>query len=233
MRLSVIIPTLNEERVITDTLTHTAESGVDEIIVVDGGSSDRTPAIAKSCAEALAASVSVQVLTAPPGRARQMNAGAAASRGDSLLFLHADTRLPTGAVAAITQACADSRCVGGRFDVRFDAYGIWPPVISTLMNRRSRWTGISTGDQALFVRRDVFARLGGFPDIPLMEDIEFTRRLKRAGRIAALPLTVVTSYRRWQRHGPLRTILLMWMLRGLYWCGVAPERLARLYAHVR
>ena len=233
MRVSVIIPTLNEERTISETLARAARSGADEIVVVDGGSSDGTVARAKSTSKAVGPLPAIHLLTAPPGRARQMNAGAAASRGNILLFLHADTELPDGAVAAVTRACGDVGCVGGRFDVRFDTSHGWAPVIATLMNWRSRWTGIATGDQALFVRRDVFTRLGGFPDIPLMEDIEFTRRLKRQGRLAALRLRVTTSYRRWERNGAVGTILLMWLLRALYWLGMSPERLARLYAEVR
>ncbi|WP_447974401.1 TIGR04283 family arsenosugar biosynthesis glycosyltransferase [Nitrospira sp. Kam-Ns4a] len=162
-----------------------------------------------------------------------MNAGAAASSGDVLLFLHADTRLPDDARGAIEQALRDPACVGGRFDVRFDrdCGAAW--LVSHLMNLRSRWTGIATGDQAIFVRREVFERLGGFADVPLMEDVDFSRRLKRAGRLVPLRSTVVTSFRRWEACGPVRTILLMWLLRFLYWLGVSPHRLQHLYGHVR
>ncbi|WP_447979211.1 TIGR04283 family arsenosugar biosynthesis glycosyltransferase [Candidatus Nitrospira bockiana] len=233
MRVSVIIPTLNEERLIVDTLARTTRSDVSEIIVVDGGSSDCTQALVKETARRLGSTHPIHLLTSPAGRARQMNVGAAASHGEILLFLHADTRLPEGAIAAVTRACGDQGCIGGRFDVQFDTRRGLAPVIAALMNWRSRWTGISTGDQALFVRRDVFARLDGFPDVPLMEDVELTRRLKQHGRLAALRLRVVTSSRRWQQCGPIRTIVLMWALRALYWCGASPERLARLYAEVR
>ncbi len=162
-----------------------------------------------------------------------MNAGAAAGRGDVLLFLHADTELPTDATHSIERALQDPTCVGGRFDVQFGHPSRLGSVISTLINLRSRWSGIATGDQAIFVRRTIFERLGGYPEIPLMEDVEFTTRLKQAGRVAALRETVTTSYRRWRTCGPLRTILLMWTLRGLYWIGVSPFSLVRLYGHVR
>jgi rSAM/selenodomain-associated transferase 2 len=230
MIVSVIIPTLNEQAVLAKTLAHTAELGFDEIVVVDGGSEDETVAIAQTLCPHL---TGARVITAPQGRARQMNEGAKASRGEGLLFLHADTRLPPDAKRLIISALADSGVAGGRFDVRFDSPSPWAGVISTLMNLRSRWTGIATGDQAIFVRRRVFEGLGGFSDIPLMEDIEFSKRLKRAGRIARLRQTVVTSFRRWERQGPLRTITLMWILRLLYWLGVSPHRLKNFYAVVR
>lgn len=133
----------------------------------------------------------------------------------------------------IETTLADRRMVGGRFDVRFDQPSMWGTIISKMMNWRSRLTGIATGDQALFVRRPIFEQMGGFADMPLMEDIEFSRRLKQKGTTAAFTATVTTSFRRWEQHGPLRTILLMWTLRFLYWIGIGPHRLARLYATVR
>lgn len=162
-----------------------------------------------------------------------MNAGASHSQADVLLFLHADTHLPDEARHAIEGALDDPACVGGRFDVRFECDTGLAWLIARLISLRSRWSGIATGDQALFVRHAVFARLGGFTDIPIMEDVDFTRRLKRAGRLAPLRAHVVTSYRRWDRHGALRTIVLMWALRLLYWLGVHPNRLNNLYASVR
>ena len=233
MTISVILPVLNEEALLPQTLAHTLQLGFDEIVLVDGGSSDATPAILQQAVHSAEAAGCVVALTAPGGRAGQMNAGAAISRGEILLFLHADTRLPPNAVTAITSALRDPRYVGGRFDVRFDRDAGWPWVISRLMNSRSRYSGISTGDQAIFVRRQIFQSLGGFPRVPLMEDIEFTRRLKRAGRIAALRTHVVTSYRRWDRQGAVHTIVLMWVLRALYWLGVSPHRLKQLYSEVR
>jgi rSAM/selenodomain-associated transferase 2 len=162
-----------------------------------------------------------------------MNEGAKASCGEILLFLHADTQLPAKADQLIESALADPNVVGGRFDVRFDRPSAWGTVISTLMNWRSQLGGIATGDQAMFVRRHVFERLGGFADIPLMEDIEFSTRLKHAGPTEALRENVTTSFRRWDQQGPLKTILSMWTLRFLYWIGVSPHRLAHFYATVR
>lgn len=260
MTISVLIPTLNEERSLPATLTRAAESGFDEVIVVDGGSTDHTREVALAFASAQgqsghrAASSSqhsppdvhpsalnpqhsapstVVLLTAPPGRAPQMNAGAAASRGQILLFLHADTLLPPDARSAIERALEDPAYVGGRFDVRFERDSGLGRLIGCLINLRSRWTGIATGDQAIFVRRSVFERLGGFSDIPIMEDVDLTRRLKRIGRVAALRLQVVTSFRRWDACGPIRTIALMWVLRFLYWVGISPYSLTRLYTAVR
>jgi hypothetical protein len=149
------------------------------------------------------------------------------------LFLHADTQLPDDANTMIQTTLANQGIVGGRFDVRFDRLSIWGTIISRTMNWRSRLSGIATGDQALFVRRHIFEQIGGFADMPLMEDIDFSRRLKRTGATAALTVTVTTSFRRWERHGPLRTILLMWSLRFLYWVGVRSHTLSRWYGLVR
>lgn len=230
MMISVIIPTLNESSTIARTLTRTVALGFDEIIVSDGGSTDPTIPMIQACCARIPA---VRLVTAPAGRARQLNEGVKACRGDALLFLHADTELPPTARTAIESALENTRCVGGRFDVRFDHPSRWGVVISWFMNRRSRLTGIATGDQAIFVRREIFEQMGGFPDIPLMEDIEFSRRLKRRGPTAALTDRVTTSFRRWEKNGPLRTILLMWTLRFLYWLGVNPTRLNRWYRAVR
>ncbi len=235
MPISVIIPTLNEERAITPTLAHTATLGFDELIVVDGGSTDTTPARLESYRLSTQSSALSPVywVTAPPGRARQMNEGAKAGRGEVFLFLHADTQLPQDAKTVIDTVLADQQMVGGRFDVQFDRPSMWGTMISRTMNWRSRLSGLATGDQALFVRRSVFEQMGGFTDMPLMEDIEFSRRLKRKGRTAALTATVTTSFRRWEQHGPLRTILLMWALRFLYWVGMSPHTLSRWYGSVR
>lgn len=235
MPISVIIPTLDEERTIMALLAHTASLGFDELIVVDGGSLDQTPVLVESYRRnrQVPAPNSVRLMTAPCGRARQMNEGAKASSGEILLFLHADTQLPKDAKATIETALADHRMVGGRFDVRFDSPSMWGTIISRMMNWRSRMSGIATGDQALFVRRHIFEQIGSFADIPLMEDIDFSRRLKRTGATAALNSTVTTSFRRWEQHGPLRTILLMWTLRFLYWVGVGPHTLNRWYGLAR
>jgi rSAM/selenodomain-associated transferase 2 len=225
MRISVVIPTLNEADHIAQTIIGVRQAGECEIIVVDGGSQDGTPAIARSCAD--------MVVAAPRGRARQMNVGAQVATGEVLLFLHADTVLPHGFPGLIVQALHEPLVQGGRFDVRLDAPG-WPfRMIETLMNVRSRWTRISTGDQAIFVRRATFMALGGYPEVELMEDLELSIKLKRRGKIACLRTRVLTSARRWQRDGVLRTIVLMWGLRLGHFLGVPPEQLKAFYADTR
>ena len=221
--VSVIIPTLNEESVLAATLQRARQPGVHEIIVVDGGSMDATRALAASRAD--------RVVSAPCGRAAQMNAGAAYACGEILLFLHADTWLPEGFAAVVTAACAAA--VGGRFDVQLEPSSLLLWLTGELINVRSRWSRIATGDQAIFIRRDVFEQLGGYADMPLMEDVDLSRRMKRAGRIACLRARVITSARRWQKNGVVRTILLMWTLRAAYFWGVSPERLRRVYANTR
>ena len=235
MPISVIIPTLNEERTIMATLAQTAALGFDQLIVTDGGSLDQTLLLVESyrLSTQHSALSPIQLVTAPCGRARQMNEGAKVGRGEILLFLHADTQLPNDAKRMIDMTLADQRVVGGWFDVRFDRPSIWGTIISNMMNWRSRLSGLSTGDQALFVRRPIFEQMGGFADMPLMEDIEFSRRLKRKGTTTALTATVTTSFRRWEQQGPLRTILLMWAVRLLYWVGVDPHTLSRWYGLVR
>jgi rSAM/selenodomain-associated transferase 2 len=225
MEIAVIIPTLDEAPQIAAAIASARAPGVREIIVVDGGSSDDTVAIARQRAE--------RVVSAARGRAAQMNAGAAAARSEVLLFLHADSRLPPGFDAAVLDALADPTAVAGRFDVRIVPSTLLLRLVGELMNVRSRLTSIATGDQAIFVRREVFEALGGFEPIPLMEDIALTRAVKRRGRMVALRQRVETSSRRWLRRGPWRTIGLMWWLRFLYACGVPPERLRRRYADAR
>ena len=234
MTFTVIIPTLNEAGVIVATLRLTAQLGFHDIVVVDGGSTDGTRALVESeVANGASVSGAIRLLSSSAGRARQLNAGAAACTTDVFVFLHADSSLPHRARALIEQALTNPAVVGGRFDVRFDRPSIWGRIISAFMNARSRLSRISTGDQAMFVRRPIFEQLGGFADIPIMEDIDFSTRLKRAGETAAIRERVTTSFRRWERQGPFRTILLMWSLRFLYWIGVSPHRLAGWYAAVR
>lgn len=225
MEISVIIPVLNEEKTIGSTLEALRRLHSWEIIVVDGGSTDKTRDIA--------AKEGVIIATSPPGRARQMNHGARLACGDVLLFLHADSRLPLSATSDILSALEDPRCVGGRFDVRLDdeRWIFW--LIGNLISLRSRLTRVATGDQAIFVRREVFEDIGGFPDIPLMEDIAFSRMLKKKGRVACLKSRVVTSARRWEIEGIWRTILKMWLLRLLFLAGVSPFRLRRFYGDAR
>lgn len=221
MRLSIIVPTLDEAEGIAATLMplQGLRAQGHEVIVADGGSVDATATLVAALAD--------RVISAPRGRARQMNAGAAVADGEALLFLHADTRLPDGAVAVIEAALADH--VWGRFDVRIAGRPFMLRVVAALMNLRSRLTGIATGDQAIFVTRAAFDAAGGFPGQPLMEDIEFSKRLKRFGPPACLRERVVTAGRRWEMRGVWRTILLMWYLRFDYWRGVPPSRLARRY----
>ena len=222
MRLSIVVPVLNEAAGLQATLQalQALRAGGHELIVVDGGSHDDSAALAATLAD--------QVVHSPRGRARQMNAGAARARHDTLLFLHADTRLPAAADAAIAQALQGG-ARWGRFDVRIEGRSAWLPVVAWFMNRRSRLSGIATGDQALFVQRALFQQLGGFPEQPLMEDVELSRRLRAQSRPACLRARVVTSGRRWDERGAWRTIVLMWRLRWLYWRGTPAEQLARAY----
>lgn len=222
--ISTILPVLNEAEHIVAALEALAplrQRGV-EVIVVDGGSSDATVQYAQALAD--------RVIGAPRGRAVQMNAGAAIARGDVLLFLHADTRLSQNGDRLVLDALSKSRRVWGRFDVRIEGHAFLA-IVAAMMNLRSRLTGIATGDQALFVRRDVFEDVGGFPEIALMEDIALSRRLKQRGRPLCLSQAVSTSGRRWEQHGLVRTILLMWRLRVAYFFGAEPSALARQYGY--
>jgi len=222
-QLSIIIPVLNEaEQIVAalQALTPLRASGA-EIIVVDGGSADNTVALATPLAD--------RVIASARGRAAQMNAGAAAARGDVLLFLHADTRLPVDADRLILDGLEQSRRAWGRFDVTIDSAHPLLPLVAAFMNARSRLTGITTGDQAMFATREVFNAAGGFPEIALMEDIEFARRLKRVSSPLCLHARVTTSGRRWEKRGVLRTIVLMWRLRLAYFFGAKPDDLARRY----
>ena len=228
MKLSVVMPVLNEADGIEEALGALAplrRRGV-EVVLADGGSSDATVALARPLADI--------VIVAPRGRGTQMNAGAAASSGDVLLFLHADTRLPGEADALIRNGFAGSGRTSapfwGRFDIRIAGAHPLFPLIAAAMNMRSRITGIATGDQAIFMSRAAFGP--GFPDIALMEDIAMTKRLKRAGPPLCIAAPVVTSGRRWEKHGVMRTILLMWWLRLAYFLGANPTRLARSYGYV-
>ena len=220
--LSIVMPALNEAAGIAPllmALQPLRARGV-EIVLADGGSTDGTVQQAAPWVDAVVA----------PGRGRavQMNAGAAAASADRLLFLHADTRLPPLADVQVVQALAGGAC-WGRFDVRIDGRPPMLRVVAALMNLRSRLSGIATGDQAIFVRRDVFEAVGGFPDQPLMEDIELSCRLLRVSRPACLRARVRTSGRRWEQRGVWRTIALMWRLRWAYWRGASPHALARRY----
>lgn len=227
MKLSVIVPMLNESAVLPDLLGHLLpmQRAGCEVLLVDGGSTDGSAHMARVAG--------FSVIDSAAGRARQMNAGARQARGEVLLFLHADTRLPDGAERLVSRALSASvghiAPVWGRFDVRISGQSPWLKVVARMMNLRSRLSGIATGDQAIFVRRTVFQACGGFPEQPLMEDIEICKRLKRRSPPACLQDPVITSGRRWENRGVWRTILLMWRLRLAYWLGASADSIARAY----
>ena len=226
VELLVVVPVLDEAASLAAHLTalQSLRSKSVRVVVADGGSSDHSREIATGLTD--------RTVRSGRGRAVQMNAGAALLPARVLLFLHADTRLPDGAVAKILQAVKGGR-TWGRFDVRIDSERPVLRLVARLMNLRSRLTGIATGDQAIFVSAAAFRAVGGFPDLPLMEDIEMSRRLKRIAWPACLREQVVTSARRWEEGGAWRTIGLMWCLRAAYFLGADPARLARRYGPAR
>jgi rSAM/selenodomain-associated transferase 2 len=221
--LAIVVPVLNEIKalpMLLEHLRHWQQRGA-EVLLVDGCSHDQTPETARA--------QGFRVLDAARGRATQMNSGARACKADNLLFLHADTRLPDGADQAMLAALARSPLVWGRFDVRIEGRSRMLPLIARLMNLRSRLSGIATGDQALFMSRELFERVGGFPEQPLMEDIEISKRLNSVVAPICLRQKVTTSGRRWDSRGSWRTILLMWQLRWAYWRGTPAQQLAERY----
>lgn len=226
--ISVVIPTLDEEASISRAIRSCREAGPCEVVVADGGSRDRTVEIARGVADT--------VVSASRGRAVQMNAGAAVARGEVLLFLHADTLLPRGSVTSVLDALRDPAVIGGAFRVRLaPSSGAGRYVRATLaitgrmIGARAGVSRAFTGDQAIFVRAGSFRAVGGYPEIPLMEDVELSRRMRRAGKTVLLPLRVETSGRRWEAWGPIRTVLFMWRLRIGHLLGRTPSRSAEAY----
>jgi rSAM/selenodomain-associated transferase 2 len=227
LRLSVIVPIWNEESALPLLLAELRDQCAVpdcELVLVDGGSTDGTQRLLRESG--------VAWIVSERGRATQMNAGAAASGAEVLLFLHADTQLPADWKAIVFEAI-ESGHVGGFFRVRLDSPRSILRVVGQLITLRSRLTGVATGDQGLFVTRQVFESTGGYAPLPLFEDVELTQRLKRFGSLARLDATVMTSARRWEHLGPWRTIVRMWILRAMYTLGTGPERLARYYETAR
>ncbi|MEE8264643.1 MAG: TIGR04283 family arsenosugar biosynthesis glycosyltransferase [Gammaproteobacteria bacterium] len=226
VRLSIVIPTLNQAGEVRKSLfsLQRLRAQHHEVIVVDGGSDDRTQELARSLAD--------YVIQSARGRSRQMNAGAALASGEILIFLHADTQLPEGVDRYLSSAMVTTGRDWGRFDVRLSGSHRLFRLIEWLMNLRSRVTGIATGDQAIFIRRDLFSEIGGFPEIDLMEDIAISRALKHHGPPLCLRTCVVASSRRWEQYGIFRTIVKMWYLRMAYMLGADPSKLSQQYDRV-
>lgn len=225
MTVSVIIPVLNEASVIEKTLRHTkALHGDFEIIVVDGGSSDATASIAGSL---------TTLINSSRGRWTQMNTGAKSASGEILLFLHADTLLPIGAFTAIEHSLSNLKVIGGRFNLRLDENGWKYRLVGSSINLRDRLIKGFTGDQAIFIRKSAFEHLGGYRALPLMEDLDLGVRMCRSGKVVRLPLTVITSARRWKNNGVVKTVILMWALRLSYFLGIPHRRLRQRYGDTR
>lgn len=223
--VAVVVPVFNEQRELPEFIRRISAINVDELIVVDGGSTDRSRILLEESG--------LHWMRSEPGRARQMNAASAICNSDIILFIHVDTIIDSTHVSAVREAMGDADCVGGRFDVAIAGTHPALSVIAWFMNVRSRLSRISTGDQCIFVRRSVFEELGGFPSLPLMEDVAFSTLLRRAGRIACLREKVITSGRRWELHGVVKTVWVMWKMRLLYWLGTPAEKLALMYRDAR
>lgn len=221
MKISIVLPVVNEENNLPDTLAglQALRQRGHEVIVVDGGSQDNSLMLAQQAADT--------VIVSKPGRAIQMNSGAELATGDILLFLHADTILPDDVDALLSAINNDQ--LWGRFDVRLSGQQFIFRVIESMMNLRSRLTSVATGDQAMFIHRALFDRVSGFSEIPLMEDIEISKRLRKICKPVCIKQKVITSSRRWQDKGIVRTILLMWKLRLYYFFGMSTERISRMY----
>ncbi len=230
LQLTIIVPVLDEIERLPGLLTELLDLSAAQVVVVDGGSRDGSVSVCRDFCRSHAHRF--RLVESAPGRAVQMNRGAAQVHAGWIVFLHADTRLPGNAFSALERA-ARSGCEWGRFDVDFASRHLGLRLVAWSMNMRSRLTGIATGDQAIFVRAKTFAALGGYPEIPLMEDIALAKMLRARARPCRIRTPVVTSARRWRRRGWLRTVVTMWALRCAYWFGVDPGRLARRYPQVR
>jgi rSAM/selenodomain-associated transferase 2 len=220
-RISIIIPTLNEASNLSATLASTRSAADVEVIVVDGGSTDATVEVARPWG--------TEVLLSPPGRARQMNTGAARAMGEILLFLHGDTRLPRGFDRYVREILERPDAAAGAFRLHVDGRLPGLRIMERLVDVRSRRLQLPYGDQAIFLTADLFWDMGGFPEMPIMEDLELIRRLRRRGRIVIAPLPVLTSVRRWENLGMVRTTLINYAIPLAYYLGVSPSRLARWY----
>lgn len=223
MRLAIVVPALNEEEALRRNLP-AALAAADEVVVSDGGSTDRTVEVARQ--------LGARLVSGPPGRGVQLTRGAEAAEADVLLFLHADTRLPPDGVRAVREAVAGG-AVGGAFCVRFDVDRPMLRLGARLINLRTRLTRLPLGDQAQFVTREGFRRLQGFRDWPILEDLDFAFRMKRVGRTALIEDRVTTGARRFVEQGIVRTVSTNWLIWMLFLLGVSPQRLARLYRHIR
>lgn len=219
--ISIIIPTLNEAENIKEAIASTHKSENIEVIVVDGGSSDDTVAIAQS--------LGVKVISSSPGRAVQMNAGAAVANGEILLFLHADTRLGIGFDTQIRQALSQPRNVAGAFDLQINASPLVLRLVEWGVKLRSRFLQMPYGDQAIYLTKKVFQEIGGFPELPIMEDFELMRRLHSQGRIVIISTPVITSARRWLQKGVFQTTILNQIIIIAYLLGVSPKRIRNWY----
>jgi len=223
--VAIIVPIYNEEQQLKRNVQNFIDLEADELIFVDGGSTDQSVQFLQQRG--------VTCVASKPGRAIQMNLGSYISKSDILVFIHVDTTITKSNIETIRELFCQSDVVGGRFDVRLSGCHPAFRMIEFMINLRSRLSKISTGDQVQFVSRSVFEAMHGFADMPLLEDVEFSKRLKKIGRIACLKASVLTSSRRWEKHGMIRTVWLMWKIRLYYWLGVSPEKLVLLYRHAR